>query len=63
MDHNQAGGQKAAESIDFGDLIKAEGQTTTGWIQWREMPLENEKQSFEGEEFEYIAEVEKMNCI
>ena len=32
MDHNQAGEQKAAESIDFGDLIKAEGKTTTGWI-------------------------------
>ena len=61
MDHNQAGGQKAAESIDFGDLIKAEGKTTTGWIQWREMPLENEKQSFEGKnEFGAVyAKVEK----
>ena len=26
MDHNQAGGQKAAESINFGDLMKAEGK-------------------------------------
>ena len=28
------------------------------------MPLENEKQSFEGEnEFDYIAEVEKIGCV
>ena len=26
MDHNQAGGQKAAESNNFGDLMKAEGK-------------------------------------
>ena len=26
MDHDQAGGQKAAESIKFGGLMKAEGR-------------------------------------
>ena len=61
MDHNQAGGQKAAESINFGDLMKAEGKRRLDEL---EHSGENEKQSFEGEnEFDFIAEVEKKNCL